>query len=173
MWPASTESAPVFSNNTLLSVRCHTGTASPLDKVWELQVVPFFMAPWRQVATDLLADQSLLRNLHCRFCCIAVVKSGNSTPTVRKPLVTPVKSCLSVICYCLWYRLGGFKGGIVQHNVSGVGKTLSVTEPSLLLRMLHACYIPACLFLAPLKKHIGFKLLRKVCQGATTCVTAT
>lgn len=53
--PANTELLPVFSNNILLSVRCHTATATPLDKVWEL-AVPFFMVSWMQVATDLSAD---------------------------------------------------------------------------------------------------------------------
>lgn len=95
----NTELSPVFSNNTPLSVRCHIATASPFDKVWELQAVPFFMASWMQVATDLSADQLFLCNLHCRFCCIAIVRVGKDMPTARKPLITLVKNCLSVICY--------------------------------------------------------------------------
>lgn len=78
---------------------CYIATASPLDTVWELQAVPFFMASWMQVATDLSADQSLLCNIHCRFCCITIVRVGKGTLTARKPLITLVKSCLPVICY--------------------------------------------------------------------------
>lgn len=97
--PASPELSPVFSNNNLLSVRCHTATASLRDKICEFQVVPFFLESWMHVSTDLSADRSLLCDLHCRFCCIAVVRVGKGAPTARKPSVTMVKSCLPVICY--------------------------------------------------------------------------
>lgn len=76
---AKTELSPVFSKNTLLSDRCHIATARPLDKVWELQTVPFAVPSWMQVAIDLLADQFLLCSLHCRFCCIAIVRVGSGS----------------------------------------------------------------------------------------------
>ena len=153
--PANTELSPVFSNNTLLSVRCHIATASPFDKVWLYQVVPFFMASWMQVATDLSADQSLLCNLHYRFCCVAVVWVGKGTPTARKPLITLVENCLPAICYLPLVQSWLFQMQDCAANCEWLGKDPLCYRALPLLRMLHAYCIPACLFLDSLKKQLA------------------
>lgn len=95
---AKTEWSSVFSKNTLMSARRHIATARPLDKGWELQAVPFSVPSWIQVAIDLSADQFLPCSLHCRFCCIAIVRVGSGTAIARKTLITLVKNYLVVIC---------------------------------------------------------------------------
>lgn len=72
-----------------------------------------------------------------------------SALAAKKYLITLVKNHLPVISYMPLVQAQLLQNWVLLCSESGLGKIISVIEPSLLLRLLHAYFIAACLFLAP------------------------
>lgn len=101
-----------------------------------------------QVATDLPAHQSVL----CLTSPLQVLLQCNGQ-SERKfshcQEITLVKNHLPVISYLPVVQARLLQNWILLCSVSGLGKIMSITESSLLLRLLHAYVVSVCLFLSP------------------------